>query len=110
MSLPNLFLAPFVVAARLPKLALEATDGNATNPEADRMVQEKVAAGVAGLFAAQRSWINSNHDIVRASLRGDFASASVALLRAAPRAAEASLKPAAQTVSANLKRLGKRAR
>jgi hypothetical protein len=107
MSLPNLFLAPFVVAARLPKLALEATDGNATNPEADRMVQEKVAAGVAGFFAAQRSWINSGHDVARASFRGDFAGAGIALIRAAPRAVEAALFPAARTVSANLKRLGK---
>jgi hypothetical protein len=109
MSLINLLFAPWVVAARMPKLYAEATDSSTRNIESGRMVVEKYEATVSGLFAAQRSLMASGHDAMRASLRGDAASAGLAMLRAGPRAAEASLGPAAKTVSANLKRLSRRA-
>jgi hypothetical protein len=106
-DLSGLWLAPFVVAARMPILWYEALNPDpASRDETNRMVVEKLAAAQEGLVAAQAAFGQAAAESAAAMMFGR-------LPRNTPRSTaqamvQASLAPAARRVKANAKRLGKR--
>ncbi len=102
----RLFLAPFVIAQRLPRIWLESTGltGN-DRPETERMINEKVSAFHEGMMAAQVEMMKATMDIAMATFTGGNP-AAVAVL-ATERVTNAAMRPAARTVRANAKRLSR---
>ncbi|MGA0533085.1 hypothetical protein [Hansschlegelia sp. KR7-227] len=88
----------YVVAARLSRMTVEAgLPTSAGLLEAERMVTEKLAAGVEGGMAAGRVLTRLN------AAAGPVAAAGVMVA-----AGEAALRPVSRTVRANARRLSRR--
>jgi hypothetical protein len=105
----GLFLSPFVVAQRMPRLWWEALGGNAFGPrESTMMLSEKLEAAQFGVVAAQREAVRASLESGVAAMRGQPVEAMRILGHAPSRITKAALNPAAKRVSANLKRLKKR--
>lgn len=107
--MPHLFFAPFVIAMRLPKLALEAASLAAgrkprTNERA-RMIGEKMAAANEGLLMTWLEGAQIALDLGLKAARGDSAGAMRVAARAPQRLGEAAVAPARQRVKRNLRRL-----
>jgi hypothetical protein len=104
----SLFLAPGVIAQRLPRLWWEAIGGNPFGPrETDVMVSEKMDATQKGAIAAQRAMMSSAMDSTLAALRGNPMEAALIMLLAPSRITEAALQPAAVSVRKNMRRLAR---
>jgi hypothetical protein len=104
----NLLLSPLVVAQRMPALWWEAMGGNPFGPrESSRMVSEKLDAAQLGTAAAQRAMIQTSIDATHAAMTGRPVEAIRLMMTAPGRVTEAALKPAANRVGANVRRLAK---
>jgi hypothetical protein len=103
-----LFLAPVVIAQRLPRLWWEAFGGNPFGPrETDVMLSEKMDAIQKGAAAAQRQFVLMGLESGAAMLRGQPVDAARIAMGLSGRVIEAALQPAARKVSANMKRLSR---
>ncbi len=104
----NLFLAPFVVAQRMPRLWWESFGGNPFGPrESHVMVSEKLRAAQSGALAAQREAVRAGFESVSAAMRGRPVEAARLMLAAPARVTEAALAPAARQVGRNARRLSR---
>jgi hypothetical protein len=104
----DLYLAPLVVAQRLPLLWLESVGLSASGKrESERMVAEKMAATVEGVIAAhiemQRIFWQSGVAMMRGAQPAGPLTAGMRLTQAA-------LEPAARRVRGNAKRLSRKKR
>lgn len=106
------FLAPLVMAMRLPVIALETfrmmhgrapTDG--ARPESERMVTEKIAAMQEGAVEAMAELARANLEITLRFMGGDAHGASHAAHGVGRRVARAAAAPAAKRVRRNARRL-----
>lgn len=110
----DFWLAPFVVAARMPKLAREAQQLALGQPmrtdrlESERMVTEKVQALRQGMEAMMRESVRTGMALGLAAAFGNVAAATQTLAGAPDRLARASLRPARRRVRANARRLSRR--
>jgi hypothetical protein len=106
-DIAGLWLAPFVIASRMPILLAEAMNPDPSRrDETNRMVSEKMAAMQEGAVAAQLALGQAMIETMTAFAFGQTAKSTVrgtanAIMRAG-------LAPAARRVKANAKRLGKR--
>jgi hypothetical protein len=104
----SLFLAPFVVAQRMPHLIWEAMGGNPFGQrESTVMVSEKLVALQRGAFAAQRMIVAAAFESASAAMQGRPAEAAGLMLAAPAKATQAALQPAARRVGANARRLAR---
>ena len=104
----SLFLAPLVIADRMPRLWWEAMGGNPFGEkESVAIVTEKLTALQKGTLAANSAALSSAFALGNAMMRGNLASALSIAASAPARVTEAALMPAARRVSANVKRLRK---
>jgi hypothetical protein len=103
-DLGSLWLAPMVVAARMPILWFEAMSPNSSRrKETNLMVAEKMAAAQEGMIAAQAALGKAMVDNMTSVMLGKMPTETVrstanAMMRAG-------LKPTAKRVRANAKRL-----
>ncbi|MFP1633405.1 hypothetical protein ACLB6G_16865 [Zhengella sp. ZM62] len=102
----DLLLAPFVVAMRLPVLYAEAAAGGLARGETHRAVDEKIAAGAEGLWAAQLSLWEAAFEFWPSVLSGRHPGDLMADTMA--RASRAALRPTSRTVRHNFDRLVQR--
>ncbi|MAW85156.1 MAG: hypothetical protein CMJ42_01370 [Phyllobacteriaceae bacterium] len=102
----DLLLAPFVVAMRLPVLYAEAAGGGLARNETHRAVDEKIAAGAEGLWAAQLSLWAGAFEFWPAVLSGRHPGDLMA--ESLERASRAALQPTSRTVRHNFDRLVRR--
>lgn len=102
-SATDLLLAPFVVAMRLPVIYAEAAGGGLTGKETHRAVEEKISAGVEGLWAAQMSLLEAALEFWPAVLSGRHPGDVMA--DSLSRASRAALHPTSRTVRRNFDRL-----
>ena len=101
-----LFLAPLVIAQRLPQLWFEALHPNPMVSEETRLaVTEKVEAVVEGALAAQMAAVMAPTNIALAMLSGR--SPLMAALSMPKTVAHAATRPMEERVKQNLKRLSK---
>jgi len=106
-KLSGLWLSPFVVAARLPILWVEAMNPDPRRRgETNRMVAEKVAAVHEGIVGAQVAFGAAMAESAAALMFGQAPKATPETL--AHSMISAGLAPAAKRVRANHRRLGKR--
>jgi hypothetical protein len=104
----DLYLAPFVVAQRTPRLWWESLGGNPLGPrESTVMVSEKIEAMQRGVFAAQREAVHISLEVGLALALGRPVPATQTMINAPQRIAKAALQPAARRVGANIKRLAR---
>ncbi len=104
-----LFLAPFVIADRLPQLWFEALHPNPmVSDESQLIVTEKVAAFGEGIVAAQIKALSMPLDISLAMMKG--ASPMTAVMRAQRGVAEAAMRPVEKRVRHNAARLVRKLR
>lgn len=102
----SLFLAPLVIARRLPRLWWEAMGGNPFGPrESVTMVSEKLAAMTEGALAAQRIAVTGAMEAGMDAMRGDVMGAAERMRIAQQRSLVAAMRPAARRVKGNLARL-----
>lgn len=105
----NFWLAPLVIANRIPVLVEEARDlSMGRRPtgrfEAERMVTEKLAATQSGMLAAGLESMVIGIEIATRSAFGDVSSAQRILAGALARVAHAATRPAHKTMKANARR------
>ena len=104
-SSADLLLAPFVVVMRLPVLCAEAASGGIGRTESHLAVNEKITAGVEGIWEAQLSMLNAAFDFWPDVLSGRH---PVDLLADSwVQASRAALRPASLTVRRNFDRLSR---
>jgi hypothetical protein len=105
-DLSGLWLAPFVVASRMPILWFEALNPDPSRrEETNRMVSEKVIAAQEGMIAAQVALGSAMAENMAALAFGLKPKATPR--RTASAMMHASLAPAAKQVRANARRLAK---
>jgi hypothetical protein len=105
-ALSGLWLSPFVIASRLPILALESLDPDPSRRiETNLMVAEKLAAVQEGAIAAQLAFGMAMTETMVAMAFGQKPRATPR--KTAEAMMRAGLAPAARRVSANAKRLRK---
>ena len=98
------FLAPTVIASRLPLLWLEMIgQAGPGRRESERMVTEKLNAFQLGMFAAQVEMMRAGFAMGSAILAG--ASPAAAAFKGARAVHEAAERPMERAVRANIKRL-----
>jgi hypothetical protein len=106
-DLSGLWLAPFVMASRMPILFYEAMNPDPSRrSETNRMVAEKMAAAQEGMLAAQIALGHAMAENMAAIAFGQTPKATPR--KTAQAMVNASLAPAARRVKANAKRLAKR--
>jgi hypothetical protein len=107
----NYWLAPFVVALRMPLLAKEAQahvlGGGRTGrrKESERMVTEKIAAVNEGVMMASLEAMRINTEIGLMAMRGEFGGISKVLRNGADRISDAASAPAEKRMRSNIRRL-----
>jgi flagellar biosynthesis/type III secretory pathway protein FliH len=110
----DFWLAPLVVAARMPRVVREAQQLALGQPmqadrlETERMVTEKVQARQQGMEALARESVRTGMALGLAAAFGNVAAATQTLAAAPGRLARASLRPARRRVRANVRRLSRR--
>jgi hypothetical protein len=106
-DLSGLWLSPFVVAARLPILWFESLNPDpGSRTETNRMVSEKLAAVQEGMLAAQVTLGMAMTENAAAMIFGRVPQSTPRNTTEAMM--NAVLAPAARTVKANVRRLGKK--
>lgn len=102
----NLFLAPLVIAQRLPVIWLEAwgLGRGGGQPETTRMVHEKLAATMEGTVAMSLEWQKLAVETSLALISGRAAPSPVS---GGQRLTKAALAPAARRVRLNVRRLSR---
>lgn len=107
----SFFLAPMVVALRIPRLIGEAQQamlGRATTrPEAERMMTEKLAAIREGVSESALEAFRSSTESGLKAMRGDLLGATQHMSTLPLRMGRAALRPAQDKVQANIRRLSK---
>lgn len=106
----NYWLAPFVVALRMPALAREAQafslgKGGRRRRESERMVTEKIAAANEGAMLAGLEAMRINTEIGLMAMRGEFDGIGRVLRGSPARIADAAGQPAERRMRSNLRRL-----
>lgn len=107
----NIWLAPMVIAHRLPEIALETQrlflgqKGKPGRPEIERMVTEKIAAANQGALALALEGVRSSVAIGVAASLGNLPRAFDLAAAAPSRLANAAAAPAHRTLKANHRRL-----
>ena len=108
------WLAPFVVAQRIPHLVDEATrlsmgqPASNSRPEMERMVTEKIEAIHKGILDSSLESMRSSVAIGVAMATGNALHASQLMAEMPSRISKAAMKPANTTMRANAVRLSKR--
>lgn len=101
------FLAPLVIAQRMPLLIKETMNANPLErTESVRMVAEKMAAAQESVLAAQLAAAKAPLDMGLAMMRG--ATPAQAAMSASRKIWRAASKPAERRVRANMRRLRKK--
>lgn len=104
-SADSMLLAPAVVMMRMPLLMQEAAGANPWRVETMRAYNEKAAAAVEGLVAAQLSLVHSASRFWFEAM--SFQVPSIVSGAALHKAADAAMQPSRRTVRANYGRLGR---
>lgn len=109
----SFFLAPMVVALRLPHLISEAQQTmlgrprGASRPEAERMLTEKITAFREGVSASAIEALSGTIESSTKAMTGDFLGAAHRFTHLPLKIGEAALRPAQAQVRANVRRLAK---